>query len=533
MSKRLRKPGAVQETRPAERTLTTREMAEFLATIPELSEAFTSAELELALDDRGWVTGAFGKANAAELDGQSRMVAVQKSRTYWQRDPLAKQAVRLWTDYSVGTGISYKADDDSTQQTLSEFMSARRNRKFTSKLGQQRLSKKLLVDGDLFLLVFGAAGEKKTVRTMDPQQVMELVSDPEDEETVLAFKRKTKDDKIKYYRAWDADPADLAGLVDSEKKSVAAEDGVVCYHVAFDQMGLRGNGLLFSVVDWSREHRKFMEARVAITQALAKYAWKTEVKGGQAVVNQVKAKLESSFSVNGTSGGAERNPATAPASTFIGNAGINTTPMPRVTGAQDAREDSNSLKLMFCAGTGIMLHYLGDPSTGNLATATAMELPMKKQFEGYQELWKSVWRDVFAIAADEDPEQEDQDQITIDLPQILAADLTGKGTFLTQLTTAFPEAKVDAVLQSCLTDMGIEDVDVVMKDIEDKRQELQQKAEQDAQQQHQNALALKGMDPNAVQQAAGAMNQAAGALKEALELADGLERGAAKSRKAS
>jgi len=42
----------------------------------------------------------------------------------------------------------------------------------------------------------------------------------------------------------------------------------------------------------------------------------------------------------------------------------------------------------------IFEHYLGDPSTGNLATATAMELPMLKLFEFEQQVWEDVIGDL-------------------------------------------------------------------------------------------------------------------------------------------
>ena len=58
-----------------------------------LKEAFTQADIELALDDRGWLVG--GKRMAGELDPLSRQVQVNKSRYYWLRDPLVQQAVRL------------------------------------------------------------------------------------------------------------------------------------------------------------------------------------------------------------------------------------------------------------------------------------------------------------------------------------------------------------------------------------------------------------------------------------------------------
>ena len=91
---------------------------------------------------------------------------------------------------------------------------------------------------------------------------------------------------------------------------------------------------------------------------------------------------------------------------------------------------------MVCAGTGIAEHYFGDASTGNLATATAMELPMLKMFSGYQVFWKEAWRDLFAIALQEDIDSEPA-QITLTMPAILEDDLQELGSFLTPLFVAF------------------------------------------------------------------------------------------------
>src|SRR5579859_2482955 len=95
-----------------------------------LSEAFTQADIELALDDRGWLVG--GKRMMGELDPLSRQVQVNRSRYYWLRDPLAKQAVRLWTDYAFGDqALTWTCEDAATQKNLDKFMKDRRNRRFT------------------------------------------------------------------------------------------------------------------------------------------------------------------------------------------------------------------------------------------------------------------------------------------------------------------------------------------------------------------------------------------------------------------
>lgn len=477
MAKRKTKPATIPAIESEVASL--RDMVEAIWSTPEvrdalMQEGFSQADIELALDDRGWIS--LGQTYGNEISAQQRQSLVQKSRLYWLRDPLAHQAVRLWTDYSVGTGITYKAKKP-VQKELDRFWKFRKNKKLTVSKGQQRLSKKLLIDGELFVAVFDDDGTK-TIRTIDCIQIIDIISDPNDEEQVLCYKRtltdgKTKATKTLYYRDWAADDDDLEGLKDqSTGKDITVEENVVVYHLTFDDIGKRGNGLLFPAVDWSREHRRFMEARVALTQALSKFAWKLTAKTGQAGLNAIQQRLQSSLSTTGTTGGVEKNPPNALAGTFAQNLGADMTPMPRTTGASEASADSNNLKLMVCAATGIMLHYFGDPSTGNLATATAMELPMLKMFASYQELWKDAWRDIFSIVLEEDPESEPED-ISITLPPILDADLQKLAMFVTAISAVYPEIKIPEILQPLLNASGLVDnVEDVMKLIADKRTEI-------------------------------------------------------------
>jgi hypothetical protein len=454
------------------------EMIDYLAEVPGIKEAYTRADLELALDDRGWLV--LGKQKIdSDLDPVTRNKLIIMSRVYWAKDPLAKQAVRLWTDYSLGQGMSYNAEDDGVQTNLDTFVKHRRNKSIMGSEGQRRSSKKLLVDGELFFAIFTEGDATKTIRRIDCLQMTDIISDPDDDEHVLGYRRQMANNQTSIYQDWRCDDDDVALLrqqKDPQTKVVIGnkvEENVVVYHLPFDTLQKRGNGLLFAACDWSKEHRRFMEARVAITQALAKFAWKGEVKGGQSVIDNLRKKLESSHVTSGATT-PERNPQNAAGATWLQNAGLNMTPMPRSTGAGDAEGDGNQLKLMVSAATGIMLHYFGDPSTGNLATATAMELPMLKMFESYQQLWMDAYRDIFSIVLGEDIDSDPAD-IDIDLPPILADDLQKLGAFLSSMSTVFPEMKVPAVLQMCLISLGINDIDEVMKAIEEEKKKLDAK----------------------------------------------------------
>lgn len=464
-----------------ERQFSGAEMADFLLTnVPELNEAFTRADIELALDDRGWLVPG-RQWTAADLDAQTRTTLVAKARLYWLRDPLMKQAVRLWTDYALGTGVSWDSKDQKVKNRCDAFAKNKRNKAFMNSEGMRRSSKKLLVDGELFFALFDADTKKdpKTIRRIDCLQMTDIVCDPDDEEHVLGYRRLTAQDKVIYYRDWRNDEEDdemlleqpdpsSKGKISSAKKEQRPENCVV-YHLPFDTLLKRGNGLLSCNLDWSKEHRRFMEARVAITQALAKFAWKGKVSGGQGIINQLQNKMQSTYATAGMTQ-VERHPQTAPGATWFENKGVDLTPMPRASGSSDAMTDGRMLKQMVCAGTGIMEHYFGDGANANLATATAMELPMLKMFASYQTLWQDAYRDLFSIAIDEDPDEPDDLNIT--LPPILLDDLRKIGQFVESVAAVFPEIQVPAVLRSMLNSFNVANLDEVMEEIENKRGEL-------------------------------------------------------------
>lgn len=440
--------------------------ARFLhSNVDELKEAFTQADIELALDDRGWLVG--GKRMMGELDPLSRAVAINRARYYWLKNPLAKQAVRLWTDYAFSDeALTWESENSAQETQIDSFMRDRRNRRYTSRQGMRMLSTRLLVDGEIFFAFF----EDGTVRTFDPLQITDLICDPDDEDTILAYKRVTSGafgtaPKTLYYQPWNSD--ETFGIVDygAGKKEVKLEKDVVVYHFALDPFTKRGTPLLAVVEDWLNEHKRFMICRVAITQALSQFAWQGTVKGGQKAVDSIANKMKSTYVDSGLSGGTEHNPPNAPGGWYFSNQGIDLKASPRATGASDAKTDADNLKLQVCAGVGIMLHYFGDPSTGNLATATAMELPMLKMFGAYQQLWKDTWRDLFMIVCKIEPEDDADFEIDLNMPAIIEDDLQALGTAVTAITTAFPEAKVPSVLRMCLSSLGIPDLDDVMEQI--------------------------------------------------------------------
>jgi hypothetical protein len=172
---------------------------------------------------------------------------------------------------------------------------------------------------------------------------------------------------------------------------------------------------------------------------------------------------------------------------------MDTTPM-RTAGATTSPNDGRQLRLMSASAFGVFDHYLsGDPSTGNLATATAMELPMLKDFEARQEFWTDVYRDIFSFVVAEAglgglaPEER---EIEVIFPNIIQKDTPQLIKAVVEAVTLGQAGNTSGLLPmkvatSLVVDLlGIENPDKVIEDMypegeppEGKQRDFQQKVE--------------------------------------------------------
>lgn len=413
-----------------------------------LREALSGSELQLRLEDRGW-TDLSRLGGETDLLPQDRQRLVTLCRLHWRHDPLCRQAVRLWTDYALGGGLLYRIADRRAQKALDVMWQDPRNRPSLGAQGQRRSSRRLLIDSDVFLAAFEDDTAHLLVRALEPLEVTHLLTDPEDADRVIYYRREwvvNNQARVAYYRhlsLW-GEEGDAPVVMDpATQKKIAPndpqiKDRVWVRHVAFEPLKHRGTPLLEPVLDWAREHRNFMRARVAIVRALAKFAWLATVEGAggaaEKKIQAIRKKIESTLTAGTLT---ERNPSPAPGATGLQSSGVKLEPSVRTTGGREARDDGDMLKLMFTGGTVFPLHYYGDASDANLATATAMELPVLKAMESYQTLWAEAYGDLSELAL-RVAEIQTKKAVDIDWPPIIFDDL-GQLSALTQvLATADP-----------------------------------------------------------------------------------------------
>ena len=424
-----------------------------------ITEATSDVERWLSIEDRGWLKYGNPTNNSLDLIPSLRQYFVYRSRRYFALDPLAKHGVRMWTDYAFGSGISFQPKNDSLKQKLNDFWYSPKNRPVLSAQGQRKASDKLLVDVEIFFAFFIGSGGEVTVRWIDPLEITEIITDPEDVYSQKYFKRMWMDAQGKphdtYYRSTDNQDgetyADSIGKA-IDKTTPGYSDALVL-HVPFTGLGQRGMPLLLPALDWIDEYRRFLASRIAITRALARFAWKVKALGGQASLDAVKAKIDGKYPQAG--------------STWVENQGVTMDSMKQETGASSAEIDGRMIKLQICCAFGISEQYFADISTGNLATAKTVELPLLKQFSSYQQLWSDVYETVFSIVLQNNNVTNSPREImTVNFPPISPEDVKEAVIAITGILNAFPQlSSSDEMLKQCLTNIGIVDVDFVVSEL--------------------------------------------------------------------
>lgn len=362
-------------------------------------EMFTErlAELEFTLEDRDWVK------LTAEGNKEFSREGLQKindmARLYWLKNPLIRRAVLTQTYYVFGQGVEIEAEDEDVNKVVQAFLKNPKNRAELTE-HQTRMIKEaeLQLFANLFFVFFTDISTGKVqIRTIPVNEIQDIITDPEDSKTPLYYKRVynvreynaggnqyTNTEKTLFYPDWkNPNPHRMQGA------NVAEE---VIYHVAVNKLSDMKFGVseVYAAMDWAKAYKEFLEDWTTIVKAYSRFAWNLTTKGKRGAQG-AKDALKTSM---GVSSGAETNPSPATASISVNTEGAKLEPI-KTAGATTHADDGDKLVHMVCAATGIFYHYLvGDPSTGNLATAKAMERPMELMFKNRQQLWISVFTEI-------------------------------------------------------------------------------------------------------------------------------------------
>lgn len=444
------------------------------------------AELELAIEDSGW------QRLAGSEDLQFSRAALKTinrtARLYWLKNPLIKRAVNTQTTYVFGQGMTITAAD-GVKGVVGDFWDDPKNRtELTGHQARMMKETELQLLANIFFVFFvNPTTGKVRIRSIPEVQVESILYNPEDSKEPWYYLRTwaepkkvgaaTAKTKSALYPDYRYNPK---GGYPTSVKVGAANVPVMphsVYHVKVNCLSDMDFGVseVYAATDWAKAYKEFLEDWATLVKSLSKFAWRAVSRSGKPGLDALKAGMQAEAVVPE---GVGRVLAT----------GTDTTISPiSKAGATTGVEDGRRLLLMVSAATGIFEHYFGDPSTGNLATASAMERPMELMFRDRQTLWADIIVDILQFVVDQAIDagvlagnvsysDEGEREITTEIdrtiavtfPDILEKDVAAKVGAIVQATTLgghAPAGTLDLplVTEMLLTSLGVSEAGAIVE----------------------------------------------------------------------
>jgi len=284
----------------------------------------------------------------------------------YNANPLAFSIIELTTSFVLGEGLTVSAHNVRVQQVLDEFWRQPENRM------EERiysLCTELSLYGELFIHFFvNEYDGSVTIRQIDPSQIDQIETDPEDVETPLRYHRRP-------LAQASGDPLYDPGA-DTAGQWFTANSEVV--HIAINKVSnaKRGKSDLATLLPWLRRYKDWLTDRVRINKFKASFLWDVSLTGADRKTIDRK-KMEYAYPPE-------------PGSVIIHNEAEKWSAVEPHIQANDASADGRAIKLMVAAGSTLPEHYLADGDNGNRATAAEMSLPTLLKFKRRQRIIKHM-----------------------------------------------------------------------------------------------------------------------------------------------
>lgn len=372
----------------------------------ELSERL--AELELALEDVGWMRMAYASDQEFSRHGMEKIVKL--CRLMYLKNPLVQRAVLVQSYYVWGQDFSIEAKhpevDAIIQRTLKDSKNAS---ELMDAQAREHKEVEASTASNLFFAFFVNASTGATrIRTIPFEEIADIIYNPDDDQDPWYYKRvwtekkfvaglsnpQTTETRTAYYPDWRHNPSGGHHNVIGGHPVVE----VPVYHAKAGGFPKWSFGVpwVYTIIDWARAYKEFLEDWASIVRTYKRFAWlfKTK-KGGKKGVAKAKTKLNSTLSTDKY----ETNPlGTGAVAVMSGDQDLQ--PI-KTAGAVTKAEDARQLLLMVCAGSGLPETFFGDVSKGNHATASTLDRPTELMFVARQGFWREVYGNICNFVVDQ------------------------------------------------------------------------------------------------------------------------------------
>lgn len=355
-------------------------------------------ELELALEDRGWVRELALSNFEFSLFGIHRIIAL--CRLYQIKNPLIRRGIQVSAFYPFGRGFTVTSKDEDANAVLQAFFT---NPKNIAEVGHRALVKReeqIWTDGNIYWIFFrDDQNGDLLIRTIDPIEVVEIISDPNDASSERFI-----------HRRWLSQTFDTASGVHLPKPAEAwypalgytptgadrpeKINGVVVSW-ATPVMHVKEGGnpkwqfgvpLAYPAIDYARATRKLIDNWCSIQEAMSRFAWQVETEGGLPAIANLKTALATTLAI-GDGSTYEQNPPPTTAASWISGPGVKLA-MSKTSGMIDGPEVGRRVAHLVYMVFGLPETFFADVSVGTLATATSLDHTTEVMFTEVQERWR-------------------------------------------------------------------------------------------------------------------------------------------------
>lgn len=359
-------------------------------------------ELESGLNQWGWeLISDSGATN--DFSREAHRLINRLARLMFLKNPLLQRGVNVQTDYVFGQGLTIHAPDANVDRVLQEFWDDLQNKaELTEIEALQDKEREQQILGETFFVFFtNKLTGRVRVRTFDPDEIDDVLSNPEDSKEPWFYKRTwnatrldyatgqtASEPRTAYYPDWNYNPTSKPSTIGG---SPVLWD-VPVYHVKSGGLRRMKRGIseVYSQLDWAKAYTEFLENRATVAKALSRFVLKFKAKT-RAGVAAVQNKLASTLSGSPYQGASnlERNPAPSAGSAAVMADGRDVEAM-SVKGATIHPDEGRRFLLMVACGAGLPETFYGDASVGTLATAQSLDRPTELMMEKRRAFWTTV-----------------------------------------------------------------------------------------------------------------------------------------------
>ena len=334
-----------------------------------------------------------------QLYWQSYFEMSAKAFEAYNHDPLTWRAVQIIEQFALGAGLQSKvtkSTGDAKGQThdaaKAEWDRFWEVNKMDDRL--KKIARDIEVLGEQMIRYFPEPGHPKgmLVRSLDPATIYDIVTDPEDFETVFFYHQQFQTAYQLYAPTGSRPPGGqpaptgptMPGAVTRYIIRQLDWREIDHYRINVSNSERRGRSSLYPILGWIKRLRDYMNSRVVQADMQARYAYDLSVKGTPGDLAKTRQRL---FPGNKPPG---------PGSVFGHSDAVSLTPMNFQAAASGLASDPTfeALVNVIAVGLGVPKEYLGMQGKGSRAGSLVATEPGAKRFESAQELLRKILENI-------------------------------------------------------------------------------------------------------------------------------------------